>query len=273
MLSLSWLILHLSALIKFVFSNNRDKSPSPWHEKSAFLITAGHLECTQSQFSCSSWESRRSWKTPTGAAMSKGPTPSADRFRSSQSMLSIPAPCRFNEEGSELSLKPISIATSGEPERASVPPSRDWEDRSAKPGPAPSDAAGSRATWTRGGGRDRAVLMGRVVTLAVTGRGLSWHVASCLKGEISGEDSENRTFKDRRGQRLKTSASPHLRFWLAHQTGRPFAGWRQWDPGEGERRQRSQSLDPPLIGFATLIKRTLTWTADCRVRVCFTASS
>lgn len=133
----------------------------------------GHLECTQSQFNCSSWESRKSEKTPTGADMSKELTPSADRLRSNQSMFSILALCRFNEEGSGLSLKSISMVTTGECEWASVPPSRDWEDGSAKPGLAPSDGAGSWATWTRGGGRDRTVLMGRVVTLAVTGRGVS----------------------------------------------------------------------------------------------------
>lgn len=111
--------------------------------------------------------------TPTGADMSNELTPSADRFRSNQSMLSIPALWRFNEEGSELSLKSISMVTTGESERASVPPSKDCEDKSAKPDVAPNDAAGSWATWTRGGGRDRTVLMGRVVTLAVTGRGAS----------------------------------------------------------------------------------------------------
>lgn len=105
--------------------------------------------------------------------MSKEPTPSADRLRSNQSMLSILALCRFNEEGSGLSFKSISMVTTGKSERASVSPSRGGEDRSAKPGLVPSDPAGSWATWTRGGGRDRTVLMGRVVTLAVTGRGLS----------------------------------------------------------------------------------------------------
>ena len=45
---------------------------------------------------------------------------------------------------------------------------------------------GGRATWIWGGGRDSAVLMGRVVTLAVTGSSLSWKGWSCLlKGDIS----------------------------------------------------------------------------------------
>lgn len=134
---------------------------------------AGRREGAQSQFNWSSWESRNSEKTPTGADMSKEVTPAADRFRSNQSMFSTPALWRFNAEGSGLSLKSISMVTTGEAELARVPPSRDWEDRSAKAGLAPSDGAGSWATWTSGGGRDRTVLMGRVVTLAVTGRGLS----------------------------------------------------------------------------------------------------
>lgn len=108
----------------------------------------GHLECTQSQFNCRSWESRKSENTPAGADMSREPTPSADRLRSNQSMLSMPAPFRFKEEGSVLSLKSISMATAGESEQASVLPSRDGEDRSANPGLARSDAAGSWATWT-----------------------------------------------------------------------------------------------------------------------------
>lgn len=164
--------MRLPALITFPFSNNRDKSPSPWHENQTYHLK-GRLEGTQSQVNCSSWGSRKSEKTPTGAAMSKELTPSADRLRSNQSMLSTPVLCRFNEGDSGLSLKTISMVTTGESEQASVPPSRDCEDRSAKPGPAPSGATGSWATWTRGGGRDRTVLMGRVVTLAVTGRGLS----------------------------------------------------------------------------------------------------
>lgn len=105
--------------------------------------------------------------------MSRELTPSADRLRSNQSMLSMPVPCRFKEEGSVPSLKSISMVTAGESERASVPPNRDGEDRSAKPGRVLSDVVGSWATWTRGGGRERTVLMGRVVTLAVTGRGVS----------------------------------------------------------------------------------------------------
>lgn len=105
--------------------------------------------------------------------MSREPTPSADRFRSNQSMLSMLALWRFSEEGSGLALKSISMVTTGESER----------DRSAKAG-----AAGSWATWTRGGGRDRAVLTGRVETLAVTGSGASGPVESSLmKGEISGK--------------------------------------------------------------------------------------
>ena len=44
---------------------------------------------------------------------------------------------------------------------------------------------------------------------------------------------------------LQTSVIPHLRSWLAHQTGRPFAGWLQWDPKRS--RQRSENLEQPLI--------------------------
>lgn len=107
----------------------------------------GHLECTQSQFNCRSWESRKSENTPAGADMSRELTPSADRLRSNQSMLSMPAPFRFKEEGRVLSLKSISMVTAGDSEQASVPPSRDGEDRSANPGLERSDAAGW-ATWT-----------------------------------------------------------------------------------------------------------------------------
>lgn len=47
-------------------------------------------------------------------------------------------------------------------------------------------SAGAWATWTMGGGLDRTVLTGRMVTLAVTGMGWPTVGGSCLmKGEIS----------------------------------------------------------------------------------------
>lgn len=125
--------------------------------------------------------------------MSREPTASADRFRSNQSMLSMLAPWRFSEDGSGLALKSISMVTTGESE---------W-DRSAKAG----EAAGSWATWTRGGGRDRAVLTGRVVTLAVTGSGASGPVASCLmKGEISGKKRKEKEDEIQRAPEIRGGA-------------------------------------------------------------------
>ena len=84
----------------------------------------------------------------------------------------------------------ISFSSCGSMSVTSVPSKRvsSWlsEVRAAKLVAGLSVAAGSWATCTKGGGRDKAVLMGRVVTLAVTGRGLSRLGGSCLmKGEIS----------------------------------------------------------------------------------------
>lgn len=142
--------------------------------------------------------------------MSRGLTPSAgtDRVRQSQSMLSMLVLCRFKAEGCVFSLKSTSMVTKGECSSSisfsvcvSVPaPSvlsrsvSSWVSgvKAAKLLEGSSGAAGSWATWTRGGGRDKTVLMGRVVTLAVTGRGLSGLGWSCLmKGEISKKTSEN----------------------------------------------------------------------------------
>lgn len=84
----------------------------------------------------------------------------------------------------------MSFRVCGSVRAVSVPSRRvsNWvsEGRAGKLVAVLSGATGSWATWTTGGGRDSTVLIGRVVTLAVTARGLSWQRGSCLmKGEIS----------------------------------------------------------------------------------------
>lgn len=142
------------------------------------------LDSTQSQFKCSSLESRKSdEKTPTGTDTSKEWPSSAgtDRVRSSQSMLSM-----LRTEVDMLSLKSTSMVSPGECNSSisfsfcasvsgSSAPSRRVSSRESE-----VTHAGGFATWTKGGGRDKAVLMGRVVTLAVTTRSLSRLGGSCV---------------------------------------------------------------------------------------------
>lgn len=206
--------------------------------------------CSQSQFICSSWESRKSGeKTPTDIDMSKGLTPSAgaDSVRSNQSMLSMLLLSRFGPEGGVLSMRSSSIgdcnssvsfsfcvlASSVLSNRFSswvleVNPVKVAEELRVEPG--------SWATWTKGGGRDSTVLIGRVVTLAVTGRGLSRPGGSCLmKGEIS--EKTNVTVNTssgipQPGQSLNTSNTSHRRFQSAHRRGHPCVGLLQWESAE-----------------------------------------
>lgn len=75
------------------------------------------LDISQTQFKCSSCESRKSEeKTPTGVDMSKGLAPSAgtDSVKSSQSILSILELCKFKAEGDVLLLKSTSMVSTGE---------------------------------------------------------------------------------------------------------------------------------------------------------------
>lgn len=206
------------------------------------------LDSSQSQFKCSSCESRKSEeKTPTGADMSKGLTPSVgtDRVRSSQSILSMLLLCKFKAEGDVPSLKSTSMETTGECSASisfrvcvsvwaqSVLSRRvsSWvsEVSAAKLAEGFSCAEGSWATWTTGGGRDKTVLMGRVVTLAVTGRGLSRLGGSCLmKGEISEKQvqkvqCENFMFLWYAPKKKSCSISHHHSR-LVHQTGHPSVG-------------------------------------------------
>lgn len=103
-------------------------------------------------------------------------------------MLSMLLLCRFSAEADVLSLKSSSMVTAGECNSSisfsfcvSVTSRRVEEFRGV---------TGRCATWTKGGGRDKTVLIGRVVTLAVTGRALLRLGASCLmKGEISEKTS------------------------------------------------------------------------------------
>lgn len=147
---------------------------------------------------------------PTGVDMSMGltPSPGADRVRSSQSILSMLVLFRVKAGGGVFSLKSSSMLTKGEcnssisfsdwasVSASSVPPrsvlSCVSEVRAAKLVEGLKGAAGSWATCTTGGGRDKTVLIGRVVTLAVTGRGLSRLDGSCLrKGKISGKQGQD----------------------------------------------------------------------------------
>lgn len=153
-----------------------------------------------SQSHCKSWESRKSEeKMAAGAEIPADPGTAS----SNHSMLSRLVSCRCRDGGCEVE-NPSSLVSMGEwggsnnwlcsssmRQRArgsvlggSVPSNRAsswWSEASAT-------RLGMWATWTWGGGRDSAVLMGRVVTLAVTGRSLSTERGSCRsRGEISGK--------------------------------------------------------------------------------------
>lgn len=182
--------------------------------------------------------------------MSKELTPSAgtDRVRSSQSMLSMLVLCKFKADGGVFSLKStsmgecsssISLSVCGSVWEPSAPSRRVFnsvlEVRAAKLVEGLSGAGGNWATWTTGGGRDKAVLMGRVVTLAVTGRGLSWLRGSCLmKGEISEKQVQNVKYEICIFSYtsclilpvlpLKSVSISYHHFRLTHQTGHPSVG-------------------------------------------------
>lgn len=157
-----------------------------------------------------------------GAEMPAGP----GVVSSNHSMLSRLVSCRWRDGGGEVenlsSLVSMGewggsnnwLCSSSMRRRAlgsvfggSVPSSRAsswWSEASAT-------RLGIWATWTWGGGRDSAVLMGRVVTLAVTGRSLSVERTSWSRGEISAKgkmrEDQNRLISINKHIQCKVSSS------------------------------------------------------------------
>lgn len=169
------------------------------------------VQCSQSQCNCRSCVSRKSEPIPSG---SRGPM-GLGMVKSSHSMLSMPVSCRLKEEeednGTGGSLKLNSdvsmgewgcssswlcsssrsprVLCSGSASPPSVPSSStsSWlsEARDARLGRGPTSSAGGGAICTWAGGRDKAVLTGKVVMLAVTGISLGTEGSCWLKGVIS----------------------------------------------------------------------------------------
>ncbi len=170
-------------------------------------------ESCQSQCSCRSWASRNSEVMPNGLSPLMGP----GIVMSSHSMLSRPVSWRLKDRdeeevagrlvkpSSEVSIGKFGCSSiwfwnscsrpndlcSGSVSPTSVPSSRasNWlsESREARLGMGSTMSAGGSAICTWAGGRDRTVLIGRAVMLAITGIILGTDGSCWLKGVISAE--------------------------------------------------------------------------------------